>query len=62
MAWEQQPALALVPFEALDPRWKIVRVNGMSPLDRELDIETYPLALRFGLRGDMSGASPGRTR
>jgi hypothetical protein len=54
MAWEQQPSLALVPFESLDPRWKILRVNGISPIDQNMNIEAYPLALRFGLRTESS--------
>jgi hypothetical protein len=51
MAWEQQPSLALVPFEELDPQWKIVRVDGTSLLDPDIDLKTYPLTLRFGLHG-----------
>lgn len=50
MAWAERPSLALVPFEQLDPRWKIIRVDGLSPLDADLQQEDYPLALRFGLR------------
>jgi hypothetical protein len=52
MAWADQPSLALLPFEALDPRWKIIRVDGYSPLQPGVEIEGYPLTLRFGLRGD----------
>jgi poly-gamma-glutamate synthesis protein (capsule biosynthesis protein) len=35
---------AIVPFDALEPRWKVMRVDGISPLDRGLDLEAYPLA------------------
>ena len=28
---------AIIPFEELDPRWKVLTVDGMSPLDSELD-------------------------
>jgi hypothetical protein len=51
LAWEEQTALALVPFEQMDPRWKIIRVNGMSPLDPGFNQGDYPLSLHFGLRG-----------
>jgi hypothetical protein len=57
MAWEQQPSLALVPFESLDPRWKVLRVNGISPIDQNMNIEAYPLALRFGLRAESNTVS-----
>jgi hypothetical protein len=53
-AWENQPALALIPFEALDPRWKVLRVDGWSPLDAGFVVDSYALALRFGLRGSTS--------
>jgi len=47
---------AVVPFHELDPRWKVLRVDGVSPLDRILNPETYPLAqvsyLSAGERAD----------
>ena len=27
-AWAERPTLALVPFEALEPRWKVLEVDG----------------------------------
>ncbi|MDZ4159724.1 MAG: CapA family protein [Anaerolineaceae bacterium] len=48
-AWEERPAWALVPFEALDPRWKALQIDGMSPLDRDLDLTRYPLTVHFGV-------------
>jgi poly-gamma-glutamate synthesis protein (capsule biosynthesis protein) len=50
-AWALRPAFSIVPFEALEPRWKALRVDGLSPLDRPLDLTTYPLAFAVGLRG-----------
>jgi hypothetical protein len=50
-AWEARPAWAIVPFEALEPRWKVLRVDDLSPLDKPLAVEAYPLALPVGLRG-----------
>ena len=41
----ERDAWAIVPFGDLEPRWKVLRVDGASPLDRELDVETYPLAV-----------------
>lgn len=50
-AWAARPAWAIVPFEALEPRWKVLRVDGLSPLDKRLDPAVYPLALPVGLCG-----------
>jgi hypothetical protein len=40
---------AIVPFHALEPRWKVMHVDGVSPLDRGLDLEAYPLATTVAL-------------
>lgn len=52
-AWAElpQPFLAIVPFERLDPRWKVLRIDGMSPYDRGLDLANYPLVVPFGIQG-----------
>jgi len=48
-AWKEAPAWALLPFEKLEPRWKVLRVEGMNPLMREFETDTYPLAVRYGV-------------
>jgi len=55
-AWAERTAWAIVPFEALEPRWKVLRVDGLSPLDRPLDVTGYPLAFPVGLRGRVDRA------
>jgi poly-gamma-glutamate synthesis protein (capsule biosynthesis protein) len=45
----RRDAWAIVPFHDLEPRWKVLRVDGVSPLDRGLDLDTYPLATSFSL-------------
>ncbi len=52
LAWQQPGALFLIPFEQLEPRWKVLRVNGLSPLDRDFEPAGYPLAVSFGIAGD----------
>ncbi len=42
-AWAQRPGWAIVPFEELNPRWKVIQVDGVSPLDPALDESGYPL-------------------
>jgi len=51
VAWDQQPSWAIVPFEQLEPRWKVLRVDGMSVLDKDLDTANYPLAFQFAVTG-----------
>ncbi len=52
--WNDKIAWAIVPFEKLEPRWKVLRVDGVSPLDRSFDISTYPLVVPFTLTGDQA--------
>ncbi|MFQ5616106.1 MAG: CapA family protein, partial [Anaerolineales bacterium] len=51
-AWDQRPVWAIIPFESLEPRWKVLAVDGQSPLHKDFDPETYPLVVPFGLYGD----------
>src|SRR5512133_2238033 len=50
-AWSNQPSWALVPFEAIEPRWKVLHVNGLSLFDKGLALEQYPLTVWFGVSG-----------
>jgi poly-gamma-glutamate synthesis protein (capsule biosynthesis protein) len=50
-AWESR-AWALVPFEALEPRWKVLEVDGLSPIRKGFDPATYPLAAPISLDGE----------
>ncbi len=36
---------AIVPFEALRPEWKVIAIDGVSPLDATFEPEKYPLTL-----------------
>lgn len=53
-AWAARPALAIVPFEGLDPRWKVLEVDGVSPVRKDFDPAGYPLRMSFDLTGDGS--------
>jgi hypothetical protein len=48
-AWSKQPSWAVVPFESLEPRWKVLSVDGVSPLDKTFNPESYALTMQFGL-------------
>lgn len=49
--WSVSNALAILPFEDIEPRLKILKVDGISPLDRPMDVENYGLAVIFTLSG-----------
>ncbi len=58
VAWSQRPSWAIVPFEALDPRWKVLAVDGQSPVRKDFELYRYhlmqasfdyPLAVKFAL-------------
>jgi hypothetical protein len=58
-AWRQRPSWAIVPFEALEPRWKVLAVNGQSPVQKHFELHRppllqtsfdYPLLVRFGVK------------
>jgi len=49
--WYSSPVIALVPFEELNIRWKVLQVDGHSPLQRDFDPSQYPLVVVFGLSG-----------
>jgi poly-gamma-glutamate synthesis protein (capsule biosynthesis protein) len=51
-AWEQRPAWAMLPFEALGPRWKVLEVDGLSPLRKDFDPGAYALTVPIGLEGE----------
>lgn len=48
--WQRQtgpdtPALAIVPFHQLEPRLKVLRLDGRAPIDMDFDPAVYPLTL-----------------
>ncbi|MGB9801293.1 MAG: CapA family protein, partial [Thermanaerothrix sp.] len=50
--WAHPEARGIVPFERLEPRLKVVAVEGQSPLHKDFNPARYPLALPFALQGD----------
>jgi len=50
-AWNTPGTWAIVPFETLTPRWKVIRIDGSTPLSNEFDLATYPLAASYVVKG-----------
>lgn len=49
---ESQPdALGIVAFDRLDPRFKVLTIDGVNVLDNQLDPTTYPLVFAVNIKG-----------
>ncbi len=51
-AWEQRPSWAIIPFESLTPRWKVLEVDGTSPVRKDFQHSDYALTVPISLFGD----------
>ncbi len=49
-AWRESPSWAIMPFESLEPKWKVLTVEGLSPIRKDFDSTRYPLVVPFTLR------------
>jgi len=57
--WQDTPQWGIVPFEALDPKLKVLTIDGQSPLRNDFDPATYPLKATFNLRPATPDAGAG---
>lgn len=51
-AWKNQPAWAILPFENIEPRWKVLEIDGQSPLRKDFDPVVYLINVPISLTGD----------
>jgi poly-gamma-glutamate synthesis protein (capsule biosynthesis protein) len=56
-AWAAKNTWAIVPFESLEPRWKVIRVDGQSPIRKNFDLPKYPLTIPFSVVGNPTDVS-----
>lgn len=56
-AWVEKTPWAIIPFENLEARWKVLRVDGHSPMDREFEWKDDPLTVPFGWEGNEEALS-----
>lgn len=54
LLWNQPGAVAIVPFDRLEPRLRPLAIDGQSALGRDLDPERYPLRARLWVTGPQS--------
>ncbi|PWH13671.1 MAG: hypothetical protein DDG60_09900 [Anaerolineae bacterium] len=49
--WQNRTSWAIVPFEQINPKLKVLELDGVSPLRKEFSPASYPLKVTFGLSG-----------
>ena len=54
--WDAKPAFGIVPFDELNPRLKVLSIDGNTPFHRNLDLNAYPLVVKIGLAGPIDQA------
>lgn len=50
--WSYANSWSLIPFEALQPQWKVMQIDGLSPIWNDFDSSTYPLNVPISLNGE----------
>lgn len=51
-AWQARDLWAILPFEEIESRWKIISIDGQSPIRKDFDLHNYPLNVFISLQGD----------
>ncbi len=54
--WDAKPAWGIVPFDELNPRLKVLSIDGRTPFLHGLDLNAYPLTVKIGLAGPIDKA------
>lgn len=49
VAWQRPDSWVIIPLEALEPRWRVLPIDGTSPLVRPFIPESYPLRVPISI-------------
>jgi hypothetical protein len=49
-AWNEMNVWAIIPFDQIQPRWKILEVDGISPIRKEFQLDSYYLSVPISIR------------
>jgi len=61
-AWKEKSAWAIIPFEVVEPRWKVIALDGQSPLEKSFNQDLYPLVVPFSVVGNPAIAADFQSR
>jgi poly-gamma-glutamate synthesis protein (capsule biosynthesis protein) len=50
-AWDQDSTWAIIPFEALNPKWKVISIDEQSPIRKDFSSSDYLLSIPISARG-----------
>ncbi|MDO9546482.1 MAG: CapA family protein, partial [Pelolinea sp.] len=50
--WETEKTFAIIPFEQLEPAWKVLAIDGESPVQKHFNSTEYILNIPFSFLGD----------
>ncbi len=50
-AWSEDGAWAIIPFDNLETRWKVIAIDSVSPMNDDFSPATYALTVTFSLLG-----------
>ncbi len=62
VAWLEMSDFAIIPFEDIQPKWKVLSVDGQSPIHKDFDAGAYPLQAHFALSQPDAFALPETNR
>ena len=48
---------AIIPFEELEPQWKVIAIDGQSPIQKAFNISAYGLVVPFSVLGETALAA-----
>ncbi|MBP8164975.1 MAG: hypothetical protein KAX86_06010, partial [Anaerolineales bacterium] len=60
-AWSES-TWAIIPFEEIQPKWKVLSIDGQNPIHKDFVADPYPLKIKFGLSDLYSFALPRTNR
>ncbi len=52
IAWGSPKTWAIIPFENLEPKWKVIALDGQSPIQKAFNADAYGLKVPFSIFGD----------
>ena len=52
LALTDEPFLSVLPFDELEPHWKVLRIDGQSPIDSDFFLDSYALSVDIWAEGN----------
>lgn len=52
-AWTNQNTWSIIPFEEIQPRWKVILIDGQSPIHKDFDKDQYLLNAKLSITSEV---------